>query len=131
MADLVAWSEIRIGKHEAGADTGETTVIKPGETVTQGDLTDDQFTQLKESGAVKTLPYPDMPETYQDSPVNFLREQARQAADDAMLEVETSEENISAIALANAASTGVAMPEPVEEAPAPSQQKAASGSSDK
>lgn len=127
MADaLYAWSEIRVGKHEAGADTGETTVIKPGDTVTQGDLSDEQFEQLKNSGAVKTLKYPEMPETFQGSPVDFLMQTAREAADTALMEAETSEANVSAIMAANAASTGSSakVEEVASDAPAPTQQKA-------
>lgn len=108
MADMVAWSEIRHG--EAGEDDkpGDTKVIKPGESVSQGDLglDDDQWAQLVESGAVRTMAYPEMPETFQGSPVDYLREQAKMAAEGALMEAETSEENMAAIAAANAASTG-------------------------
>jgi hypothetical protein len=90
---------------------GTTKVIKPGETVTQDSLglNDEQFRQLVESGAVRTLEYPDMPDTYQDSPVNYLREQARIASEGALSDAQNSEENISAILAANAAATGTAL----------------------
>jgi len=109
MADLVAWSPIKVGTSgEKPGDTGTTEVIKPGETVTQDSLglSDDQFKQLVESGAVRTLEYPDMPDTYQDSPVNYLREQARKASEGALMDAENSEENMGAILAANAAATG-------------------------
>lgn len=111
MADLVAWSAIRLGEpnnNPQNAASGETKVIKPGETVTQESLglNDEQFRQLVESGAVRPLEYPDMPETYQDSPVNYLREQARIASEGALSNAQNSEENINAILAANAASTG-------------------------
>lgn len=116
MADMVAWSPIRVGKSAEGDKPGETKVIKPGETVTKESLGDEEeFNQLVASGALKPLPYPEMPETYQDSPVNFLREQARKAADDALLTAETSEENISAIQAANLASTGQPQAEPLSD----------------
>jgi len=111
MADLVAWSTIKVGKPNTDPQKltgGETEVIKPGDTVTQDGLglDDDQFRQLVESGAVRALPYPDMPPTYQDSPVAYLREQARIAAEGALNDAQTSEDNINAIMAANAASTG-------------------------
>jgi hypothetical protein len=121
MADLVAWSPITNGKNTGTEDDPkmETTTIEPGESVTQAalGLDDDGWQQLLDSRAVRKMDYPDMPETFQGSPVEFMRHQASLAASDALAEVETSEENISAIAAANAASTGVELPEAEEEAP--------------
>lgn len=72
---LYAWSEIRNGD----------VVLKPGSKVTQDGLKldDDQWAQLLESSAVRTNPYPDMPETYQGTPIQFLLEQAAAAEIDA------------------------------------------------
>jgi hypothetical protein len=112
MADLVAWSAIRVGEPTKNAENpGETKVIKPGETVTQDSLglDDEQFRQLVESGAVRALEYPDIPNTYQDSPVNYLREQARIASEGALSDAQNSEENINAILAANQAATGTAL----------------------
>lgn len=114
MADLVAWSTIKLGEKntDSKADPSDLTqVIKPGETVSQDSLglDDEQFKQLLESGAVRALDYPDMPDTYQDSPVNYLREQARIAAEGALSDAQASEENINAILAANAAATGTAL----------------------
>jgi hypothetical protein len=114
MADLVAWSPIAYGDQntDTNADPSKLRkVIKPGTPVTQGDLglDDEQWKQLVSSGAVRTMPFPDIPGTYQDSPVNFMREQARKAADEALISAETSEENIGAIQAANAAATGGAL----------------------
>jgi hypothetical protein len=114
MADLVAWGPIRSGKNngtEKDPDL-ETITIAPGETVTKDalGLDDDGWEQLIASGAVRTMSYPDMPETYQSSPVDFLRESARAAAENELMSSEMSEENIAAIIAANNASTGVALP---------------------
>jgi hypothetical protein len=120
MAELVAWSNIQVG--EANEDAaklsgGEVKVIKPGESVSQGDLglDDAQFDQLVKSGAVRTLPYPDMPEEYQNSPVEFLREQTAKIAEDALAGVETSEENMEAAAAMMRAATGTPEPEPLPD----------------
>lgn len=115
MADLVAWSRIEYGDRNTDPNNVDPTtlrqVIKPGESVTQDKLglDDDQWNQLVTSGAVRARPYPDMPDTYQDSPVNFLMDEARRAADNALTGAQESEENITAIQAANAASTGGAL----------------------
>lgn len=112
--ELYAWSTIKVGEPNNDPNNlagGEVKVIKPGETVTQDGLglNDEQFAQLVESGAVRTMEFPDMPPTYQDSPVNFFREQATKAAEGALVDAENSEENMSAILAANAAATGAAL----------------------
>ena len=116
MGDLIAWSPIKVGEPTKNAENpGEVRTIKPGETVTKDDLglDDEGWKQLLESGAVRdsdVVKYPDMPEAYQGSPVEFLREQARKAADEALLGADTSEANLGAIATANAVATGQALP---------------------
>jgi hypothetical protein len=72
---FVAWSNLRGGKGE------EIVEVKPGESVTasQLGLNDEQFQQLVDAGSVRKQKYPDMPEGYQDSPVNRMRELAAEA----------------------------------------------------
>jgi hypothetical protein len=129
--DLVAWSPIVSSKDKGTKkepDLEETT-IKPGESVTQDalGLDDAGWAQLLESGAVRSMAYPDMPETFQGSPVEFLREEMRKAAEGILSDVETSEENIAAVNAVNAASTGTALlPEGVEPASGPSADATAS-----
>ncbi len=112
-SDLVAWSPIRSAKNN-GTDKDpdmEAITVKPGESVSKSSLglDDDQFAQLVESGAVRTMPFPEMPETYQGSPVEFMREQAANAAAGVNMDAEASAENMAAILAANDAATGGAM----------------------
>lgn len=78
-----AWSLIR------GGDNDNPIVVQAGEEVTRNKLglDKDGWTQLVESGAVRTLKFPDMPDSYQDSPRNFLLEQAKKAEDMSGLDV--------------------------------------------
>lgn len=124
MAKLVAWSPIKSAKNNGTEKDPDMEVIKvePGETVTQEllGLDDGGWAQLVESGSVRTMAYPDMPETYQLSPAEFLREEARKAAEGTS---DMSEENTAAILAANAAGTGTALiseePLVAEEEPLP------------
>jgi len=125
MADLVAWSSIKSAKNNGTEKEPEwkEIIVKPGESVTQDALAldDEGWKQLLESGSVRTMPYPEMPETYQDSPVQFMREQARKAAEGIMDDASMSEENMAAVMAANSAETGTALlPEGVEPATTPS-----------
>lgn len=125
MADLVAWAPIKSGKNKGSEKEPdmETINVKPGDSVSQDALgvDDEGWKQLLESGAVRKMTYPDMPETFQGSPVDYLREKARKAAEGVLTDVETSEENIAMIAEANAASTGVSLLPNVEPATGPSE----------
>jgi|SRR6185295_6136987 len=131
--DLVAWSPIVSSKNNGthkDPDLEEVTV-KPGESVNKDALgvDDDGWQQLIDSGAVRSQAYPDMPETFQGSPVEFLREEMRKAAEGALTDVETSEENIASVIAINAASTGTALlPEGVEPATGPSESATSSSS---
>lgn len=122
---MYAWSPIKSGKND-GNDKIEEVNVNPGESVTQDQLgvDDDGWRQLIESGSVRAMKYPDVPETFQGSPVEYLREQAKAAADGSLLDAETSEENIGAIALANAVSTGTALPPGVETSEGPTKDAA-------
>lgn len=130
---LYAWSPISYGEPTRNAENpGDTTVIKPGTAVSRADLdsvTDEGWKQLIESGAIRAQEYPNIPETWQDSPVQFLRDQARKAAEGIMDDAATSQENIAAVMSANAAETGVALlPEGVEPATTPSSEATPSNS---
>ena len=113
MARLVAWAPIKSGKNN-GTDKEpdmQTISVNPGESVSQDALgvDDDGWKQLVESGAVRTMAYPDMPETYQNSPVEYLRDQVKAAAEGSLADVQASTENVEAILAANAAATGTAL----------------------
>ena len=88
MADATyyAWSPIRGGKRTGEGDDAkvEAVNVAAGETVTASKLgvSKEEFQALVDSGAVRTQKYPDLPEGYQDSPVNFMRQQALEAAGD-------------------------------------------------
>lgn len=131
--DLVAWSPIESSKNNGTHKDPdlEKIIVKPGESVSQDALGVDDagWAQLLESGAVRSQAYPDMPETFQGSPVEFLRDEMRKAAEGALTDVETSEENIASVIAINAASTGTALlPEGVEPATGPSPDASASSS---
>jgi len=126
MAELVAWSPIHSAKNNGTNKEPEWEAIdvKPGDPVTQDGVNVDDagWKQLIESGAVRAQEYPNMPETWQDSPVQFLRDQARKAAEGLMDTATMSEENMAAVMAANNAETGVALlPEGVEPAAIPSE----------
>jgi hypothetical protein len=78
-----AWSPIKYGTNtdKDGNVTGEK-VLAAGDSVDPKKLGVDQanFDALVESGAVREYAYPDMPDAYQGSPVDFLREQAADVA---------------------------------------------------
>lgn len=83
MADY-AWSEIRYGvETDKDGNFLRHKVVKAGETVTKAKLgvSDADWAQLQEAGSVRPYAYPDMPESYEGSPVDFLREQASAVAD--------------------------------------------------
>lgn len=80
-----SWSNIRYGADRDTTDPNIITAyheVKPGEVVSAKklDLTDEQFKELIESGAVRSSPYPNVPATWTGSPVEWFREQARRAA---------------------------------------------------
>jgi hypothetical protein len=87
MADKTyyAWSPIRSAKVTDASATPpkvEHSNAQPGDSVTAAKLglSKEQFDELVASGAVRETKYPDLPEGYQDSPVNFLRQQALAAS---------------------------------------------------
>jgi hypothetical protein len=76
--DMYAWAPIVYGveRDEDKNITGQK-VKKLGEKVSAGDLdlTDDQFKELVDSGAVRNYPLPDdMPENYPRSPRDWMME---------------------------------------------------------
>lgn len=85
MADKTyyAWSPIQSAKAEEGKPS-EFFSAQPGDTVTAAKLglDKDQFQALIDAGSVREQSYPDVPAGYQDSPVNFLRAKALEAAGD-------------------------------------------------
>jgi hypothetical protein len=84
MADTkyYAWSQIVVGRDEWGRNT---EVVSPGTEVTAQTLkaNKDQFNEFLEAGVVRTAKYPDMGD-FNGSPVEFYREQARRAEENAL-----------------------------------------------
>lgn len=86
MATMYAWTEIRYGA-DVDEKTGVVKSVKrvmPGETVTASKLglDDDAFQQLVDGGSVREYPFPKkmLEDNDSRSPVEYLREQAEQAA---------------------------------------------------
>lgn len=91
MADptMYAWSPIQ------GSKGDKQFEVPAGEAVNADKLglSKEQFQQLVDAGSVRPVKFPDLPEGYRDSPVNYLREQAIEAAgegDEAVLAVAAS-----------------------------------------
>ena len=86
-----AWSNIWVGK--IGDDDKVTTsTLKPGDPVTPADVAcesedDPQFQEYLASGAIRVYQFPDLPEGYSNSPVQFLKDQVR-AVEDSVLSLE-------------------------------------------
>lgn len=85
MADtMYAWSDIQYGA-ETAADGTVTKVlsVKAGDSVTKSKLgvSDEDWNELIAAGSVRPYKYPDMPDTFGGSPVDFLRQQASAVAD--------------------------------------------------
>jgi hypothetical protein len=78
-----AWAPIQYGvsTDKDGNVLGDK-VLAAGDSVDPKKLGIDQanFDALVESGAIRDYAYPDMPDEYQGSPVDFLREQAAHVA---------------------------------------------------
>jgi hypothetical protein len=75
MATQYAWSEIRVGeaKHDQTVP-GKTTVIKFGDTVTADKVGGEEaLQQMVEAGSVRDTKPPDMPDSFQGSPIDFVR----------------------------------------------------------
>ena len=85
MATWYAWSQINNGSSDVtdGKSTGTVTVIRPGDTVSEGDFSSpEEFAALIATGSVRQTEYPDMGVTANpESPVDYLRRQAREAAE--------------------------------------------------
>ena len=82
MPTYFAWTPILVGKK--GETTGDKTAIeaktvKVGEQVSASSLgvSDDDFEEMVNSGAVREYEYPDLPKGYPDSPINFMKDQIR------------------------------------------------------
>jgi hypothetical protein len=82
MATYYAWSNFPIERNEAGVTT---KVIAVGDKVTQNDLgvSDDEWEQLVEVGAVRTDKYPDIPDHM--APAEYEKAQANQGIVEEML----------------------------------------------
>lgn len=81
-----AWSRILIGA-EVDKNTGiadKHQYVNVGEEVTPELLNVDQeqFDEYIQSGAIREYEYPDVPENYQDSPLNFFRDRIRDIESD-------------------------------------------------
>lgn len=104
MADVTwyAWSPI------VGGTSDEVIKVAFGEEVTKSKLMLDNvgWLQLRESGAVRTIKPPDIPETWQDSPINYYLDQAKKAAEGVMAGMSESPEVMAAAQIGNAAATG-------------------------
>lgn len=113
MATLYAWSPIRSAEQfdEETKKAGASVTKNVGDTVTQDEmyLSDEQWNQLVSSGAVRSYAPPEMPNTFQGSPIDFLKEQARKASEDAVDQVMASPEVLAAITSSNDAAAGQAM----------------------
>jgi hypothetical protein len=70
-----AWGPIRAGTAEKPVN------VKYGDTVTADKLSiaKEEFAALVESRAVRDTKPPELPDEWQDSPINFLRKQAADA----------------------------------------------------
>lgn len=98
-----AWSEIRT----ADAD-GKAVTLKFGQRVTAEKANVDEvgFAQLIESGAVRLTKPPEVPDTWQDSPINYLLDQAKKASEGVLADASVSPEVMAAAQMSNASSTG-------------------------
>jgi hypothetical protein len=85
MPRYYAWSRILL---EPERDPNDRNVVlkqryvMPGEQVDAAKLglTESQFQELVDSSAVREMRYPDIPKGYTGSPIDWFREQAKQAA---------------------------------------------------
>src|SRR4051812_40837276 len=79
MADkYYAWSNF-----QTTDQNGRTSITtRPGDEVTASKLglTDEQFQELIDSASVRKQPFPDLPETFTGSPIEYLKQQAYAAA---------------------------------------------------
>lgn len=57
-----AWTEIQNGD----------TVVKAGDSVSEGDFSEDDWAQLVEGRSVRTVKYPDIPADFSGSPREFM-----------------------------------------------------------
>lgn len=82
MATLYAWSDIRVGEPAKDDKPGKLTTIKFGEAVTAeklGGADKEQMQAYMDSGAIREIKPPDMPDTWQGSPLDFVRSEAEKA----------------------------------------------------
>ena len=92
MADTYyAWSNIQYAKpsgdvNAAGLQPMEAGSVKVGETVTadQVGASEEDFQAMVDSGAVRNAPYPEVPEGWPGSPIDYLREAVRLVGEQAM-----------------------------------------------
>lgn len=83
MADTYyAWTRILHGaERDDQQNITKQLFLNPGDTVTRDQIGDDEasWREKVEGGAVRTMPYPDMPPEFQGSPIEFLRQKASEA----------------------------------------------------
>lgn len=78
-----AWSPIRFGKlgemNAAGVVKVDAGTVKVGEEVSAGKLgvSEEEFQAYIDSGAVRPQEFPELPENFQDSPINHIRRAVR------------------------------------------------------
>lgn len=79
---MYAWSQLRSTDEE-----GKVTIVKVGDEVDAGKLglDDDEFNELVAVGAVREQEYP-VPANYDGSPVEFVRDQLREAASEQFMQ---------------------------------------------
>ncbi len=81
---LYAWSPIRVGKQAENDKPGTVTTIAYGDTVTAEKLgaNEAQMKEYQDSGALRAVKPPKLPDTWQGSPLDFVRAEAEKADSD-------------------------------------------------
>lgn len=127
---LYAWSPIRVGEPGTKDGPGDIKMVKFGEEVTADSLgvSNEEFAGMVNSGSVRTMKPPEVPATFQGSPIDFLKEQAARASEDATNAVMASPEVMAAITASNQATVGTGLsPENVDPDVLEEQQRQQSG----
>lgn len=78
-----AWSPIRHGGEVKDGLVVNVQTVAYGDSVSQKDLgvSDEDWQAMVEGGSVREVKPPELPEGYTGSPIQFMMEQARQAAE--------------------------------------------------
>lgn len=77
--DYYAWTDIRHGDSD-----GKIKTIKVGSKITEKDVGAEDYAAMIDAKSIRPIPFPDdIPNTWQDSPMAWLKEKIRrQSADD-------------------------------------------------